>query len=228
MNDDGNGVVVPFGKYRGHRVDEIRTIDPGYLEWLVAQAWLAEKYREVHAAIATARGSEDSPEHNAMQVRFLDAEFLRKFSDLAFPDLRPDRLRIEKRFDRVLIQRGGWKTVQIPDYEEVIPDRVAFEVMGGWDVGVITERGTVYVECKPSVGDDFTGIPRQMKKRCERTNADSRGRTDQRYLANYLRETILLVDRWFSTNVTPEQIKAVFDASCIRVFEMSEVEEKTP
>jgi hypothetical protein len=73
---DPSAVVVPFGKHKGATVAELLTKDPQYAEWVLAQGWVAERFAELHAAILT-RGAvtDDTPEHNAMQVRFLSEEF---------------------------------------------------------------------------------------------------------------------------------------------------------
>lgn len=73
---DRSAIVLPFGKHKGSTVAELLVRDPAYAEWIVAQGWVAERFAELHAAILTrGAGSDDSPEHNAIQVRFLDPEF---------------------------------------------------------------------------------------------------------------------------------------------------------
>jgi hypothetical protein len=73
---DRSAIVLPFGKHKGSTVAELLARDPAYAEWIVAQGWVAERFAELHAAILS-RGttSDDSPEHNAIQVRFLDETF---------------------------------------------------------------------------------------------------------------------------------------------------------
>lgn len=71
-----SALVLPFGKHKGTTVAELLAKDPAYAEWVVNQGWVAERFAELHAAILS-RGavSDDSPEHNAIQVRFLDETF---------------------------------------------------------------------------------------------------------------------------------------------------------
>lgn len=73
---DRSAIVLPFGKHKGSTVAELLARDPAYAEWIVAQGWVAERFAELHAAILS-RGAatDDSPEHNAIQVRFLDETF---------------------------------------------------------------------------------------------------------------------------------------------------------
>lgn len=69
-------LVLPFGKHKGKTVAELLEVDREYAQWLAAQGWLAERFAELHAALA-ARGSasDETPEHNALQARFLDEVF---------------------------------------------------------------------------------------------------------------------------------------------------------
>lgn len=71
-----SAVVVPFGKHKGKTVAELVTVDPAYADWISAQGWVADRFAELHAAIVTrGAGSDDTPEHNALQARFLDDSF---------------------------------------------------------------------------------------------------------------------------------------------------------
>lgn len=80
IKGDPSAVVVPFGKHKGTTVAELLVRDPQYADWLMAQGWLAERFAGLHAAILS-RGSapDDTPEHNAIQVRFLDPAFCAAF-----------------------------------------------------------------------------------------------------------------------------------------------------
>jgi uncharacterized protein (DUF3820 family) len=75
-----NDNIVPFGKYRGRLVEEVLADDPQYLEWLSGQDWFREKHLNLYQVIIN-RGfePEETPEHNALQVLFLDDNFCRAF-----------------------------------------------------------------------------------------------------------------------------------------------------
>ena len=70
-------VIIPFGKHKGKTVEEVETLDPQYLHFLEQQEWMREKFPSILAAAASLRGDEHqrTPEHNALQMRLLDAEF---------------------------------------------------------------------------------------------------------------------------------------------------------
>jgi hypothetical protein len=70
--------IVPFGKYRGQPVEALAA-DRDYCDWLMGQAWFRERYGNVYTLIINnfAEPSE-TPEHNALQARFLDQDFCRR------------------------------------------------------------------------------------------------------------------------------------------------------
>ena len=73
---DPSAIVIPFGKHKGKTVAELLATDPAYADWVTAQGWVAERFAELHAAILTrGAGTDDTPEHNAIQARFLDDAF---------------------------------------------------------------------------------------------------------------------------------------------------------
>jgi len=72
-----NGVVVPFGKYKGQPVHVLRN-DPRYVEWMLGQDWFRERYQPLYQVIINNFGEPaETPEHNALQARFLDEDLCR-------------------------------------------------------------------------------------------------------------------------------------------------------
>jgi hypothetical protein len=90
---DASAVVISFGKHKGSTVAELLSKDPQYAEWIMTQGWLADRFAEVHAALA-ARGAqnEDTPEHNRLQARFLDPLFRHALLQLIIPKTLAARL----------------------------------------------------------------------------------------------------------------------------------------
>jgi hypothetical protein len=83
MTDDMNGLkgnIIPFGKHKGRLVEELILDDPAYLQWLSGQEWFRSKFAFLNQVIIN-RGSEpeETPDHNAMQVKFLDDGFCLQF-----------------------------------------------------------------------------------------------------------------------------------------------------
>jgi Exodeoxyribonuclease X-like C-terminal len=68
--------VMPIGKHKGRPVAEVMATDPNYVQWLQLQPWFVEKYKPTYNFIVQAGPpSEMSPEHNALQAKFLDDAF---------------------------------------------------------------------------------------------------------------------------------------------------------
>lgn len=79
MSDQDTG-IIPFGKHKGRLIEELLAEDPQYLQWLCTQDWFRNKFTVLHQVIIN-RGAEpeETPEHNAMQVKFLDDEYCARF-----------------------------------------------------------------------------------------------------------------------------------------------------
>jgi uncharacterized protein CbrC (UPF0167 family) len=207
---DPSAVVLNFGKHRGATVAEVLAKDPGYAEWIMTQGWLAERFAEVHAALAS-RGaaSDDTPEHNAMQAKFLDHTYAlacllaatgiqKRADDWAVwraSELNADmtkQLNEVARFDqfdqevtdplqkerdstwranvaaaaRAKANEAATAISRLPQSKSslMLVARVAFEVRGV-DVVVRTHGfDTWQIELKPSLGDDFPSVMRQMSR----------------------------------------------------------------
>jgi hypothetical protein len=76
-------VLVPFGKYKGQPVESLLA-DRSYLEWVMAQPGLVQMLQARHAALFNiitigAPETDDTPEHNRLQARFLDIAFQQAF-----------------------------------------------------------------------------------------------------------------------------------------------------
>lgn len=71
--------IVPFGKYKGQPVSMLLA-DQDYLRWVLAQPGLVQMLQERHPTVLNiitigAPQSDDTPEHNRLQARFLDHAF---------------------------------------------------------------------------------------------------------------------------------------------------------
>ena len=146
----------PFGKYRGQAVERAMA-DHSYMEWVLAQPWFPEDYPQIHGLIiGTSTGEpQDSPEHNAFQIRFLDEDVrLAVARRLGFQEL--DSTTCEKRKG---IAKRVSKELGAPIQERELAlgvSAVKFEDQG-WDVSfeirpasyvawLSAERGKEYIE----------------------------------------------------------------------------------
>jgi hypothetical protein len=72
--------IIPFGKHTGRLVEEVIADDPQYLQWLTTRDWFRTGYPTLYQIVINRGGvPEDTPEHNALQVLFLDDEFCIQF-----------------------------------------------------------------------------------------------------------------------------------------------------
>jgi len=71
--------VVPFGKYKGQPVEALSQ-DRAYCEWLMGQDWFRTRFVGIHTLIVNHFGeATETPEHNALQARFLDQDWCQRF-----------------------------------------------------------------------------------------------------------------------------------------------------
>jgi hypothetical protein len=84
------GEVVPFGKYKGQPV-EVLAADRDYCDWLTAQVWFAQRFPSLHTVVINNFGApSETPEHNALQIRCLDARFRLQVTARALAFFHPE------------------------------------------------------------------------------------------------------------------------------------------
>lgn len=192
--------VVPFGKYKGQPI-ELLAADPQYCDWLASQDWFRERYSKIYTVIINNFAQpEDTPEHNKMQARFLDNDFA-KAAILAY-----------------------WRG-HMDEVEEV---NVKFE-KDGFDVFVESkclfetdakEQGYMwldhYIELKPTIGDDYPTIMRQMSANKNGILSKSHGVSLRTYL---------IYDGFSGNGITENEMRKMFQKSGIQVASIFEIEE---
>jgi len=132
--------IIPFGKYKGQTL-AVLAQDQQYLDWIMTQGWIVEKYPQINTLIINNfREPSETPAHNKIQGLFLDKELT---------------IRLLELFAKSTQRRFNVK----PDIYDIL-----FEYKGA-DVFIITgaSRSGFLVEIKPSVGDDYPAILRQIK-----------------------------------------------------------------
>lgn len=190
MSDDGQPSIIPFGKHKGKTVEEVQIVEPSYLDWLIAQPGFRDRHVILYQTIIN-RGvePEDTPDHNALQCLFLDDAFCLKVAAVikcGGPNLRVTNRQFENR---------------------------------GIDVSFTLYRSEPYfhelfgIEIKPSVGDDYPTVLRQM-------NALFRpgSMTD-------FPNKILFLERYTGVGASVDQLRAIFKASRITVVFRHEVDQ---
>jgi hypothetical protein len=191
--------VVPFGKYKGQPV-EVLAQDRPYLEWLSAQDWFRERYAGIYTLIVNNfTEAAETPDHNALQVLFLDDAFCTRFLTVLKPQWRAESIRrlteevlerkkhliegysygdrVKKQIDEALSKflnidcRLGFHKefehhgidVRLECYVATVgklPDRSDADI---FEYAVGSHVGCFNIEIKPSVGDDYPAVLRQMR-----------------------------------------------------------------
>lgn len=250
--------VIPIGKYKGRTVEEILVADPNYLEWLSAQPWFRAQYVAIHQTIIN-RGAEnqETPEHNSIQVKFLNDDFCvrcwlvtdpsgkEKVRDV-LDDIRKENLnlaaaalkyineneyKLEQEEKPTITEIAAKLSVPIKEATFGIYDRtfehrgvdVHFKIFARsalhdnklivdqyrppshlrWyptrDIGWKKELS---IEIKPTIGDDYPAVLRQMR----RTNSNT-----------------LVVGSYTGQGATQEQFVATMESAGIKVVFLADV-----
>ena len=63
--------IIRFGKHSGKSAAEVMAVDPGYVDWVMAQPWFQEKNPQlVQFFVGGKSETSETPEHNALQAKF--------------------------------------------------------------------------------------------------------------------------------------------------------------
>ncbi len=250
--------LVPFGKYKGQPLQVLEN-DESYANWVINQENIKQRYPIVYNFIVHNQKLTpiDTPEHNKMQVRFLDWEYSLKLIYLLDPNffkfnsnhfknnLKQLYFSIKNNDDK-LEDFGG---TDLKRFNEKIDDIIkypidllnhwetSFEVKGsdvfvsmsyGYDFGIFFRNYDIYdygdyitkrqksllkqlefyintdlkIELKPSIGDDFPSVFREMKSH---------------------KSNILIIDQLNTTNVSFDILEQFFSTEGIRVIFESKI-----
>jgi len=243
--ENKNKQIVTFGKYKGKPI-ELLLRDQSYAKWLAGQDWFQQQHKSMYTLIIHNYHTEpiDTPEHNQMQVRFLDEMHALKLAYLVsniklfqynnkhFKDIAPQFFSDLKEKDidlsiiiKELNKLNGKKLLTISkiDFEQKGLDVRCSVYYGYSGIGVLEdtyrqarkvfdkfwENNTfieMRVELKPSVGDDFPAVLRQMKAS---------------------KANMLVIREYTGTGVTFDEFKQFFVSQGVRVFIEKDINQVT-
>lgn len=186
--------IITFGKHKGKPVFALAE-DKSYTEWLLAQPWFKEKYINVYnVVINNFRQHDDTPEHNGMQIKFLDKNHALKLAYLLEPKLFeltskdinsaiPHELKRVRYYLEIVKEKlpaydkAKLLSISEPKFEQGYD--VSYAVKYGLELyvshsmtnGMYSELFKlrkynyvhVLIEIKPTIGDDYPSILRQLK-----------------------------------------------------------------
>ena len=236
MTEQKTTNVVPFGKYKGQPI-EVLAQDRPYLDWLTAQDWFRERYSGIYTLIVNNfTEPAETPDHNALQVLFLEDAFCAQFVTVLEPQWLSESLRqIRDRNNdarRGILDRLNQTWTPKTEKTKLAADlvkplhvdwTVKFErqfEQHGCDVilnGLLrtTDRSGGYflynsiIEIKPTVSDDYPAILRQMH-------------TMRRVVGGG--RLILFTERYAGVGATEAQFIKTFATSGIKVIFRRDVE----
>lgn len=190
--------IIPFGKYKGQPV-EVLTADPQYAQWMISQGDFINRFPNIKAFIINNfQEPSETPEHNKFQAMFTDNEYVDNFmcycevNNITDPSALFDGdyyVSYEKYSFDVVLQYGRNE-----------PDRFLIEI-------------------KPSLGDDYPSVLRQIESKKNHTVY----RDGRPYTAALHGRRILLIDEYTGVGATLEQIKNIFIKSGIHIVILSAI-----
>lgn len=134
--------LIPFGKLKGLPLEELAN-HKDYAQWLTTRPDFKIRYPDIYMFIVNHfHRPDDSPEHNELQVKFLNQDFCLKLAFLLEPRL---------------FNKKELPNISKPTFEK------------GYDVTYTAssphwyKSAKILIEIKPTIGDDFPSILRQIK-----------------------------------------------------------------
>ena len=186
--------IVPFGKYKGMPI-EVLSSDPQYCEWLSGQDWFRERYSKCYNIIINNfTKPEDTPEHNQMQAKFLNEAYS---SACLVTFFKPDEW-IFKEKPSVEFEYSGFD-VRVSYYVQKIANE--YNRANGW----------INIELKPSIGDDYPSVLRQIK-----ANKNS---------AKGFDPCCLVYDNFSASGISETDMRNLFIKSHVNIRSTKEIEE---
>lgn len=204
--------MIPFGKYKGQPIEVLES-DPQYADWIAQQQWARERYPQIVNIIINKFGeSEETPDHNAMQAKFMDRRYCAMLAE---------RLGL---FESYASRGWTWDPSVMLEHASELPGRppkVPSEVGQLVCEAIHFERNAVDVtfaaahecrhetrwaviraELKPTIGDDYPAVLRQMRNN---------------------RSDVLVYGYYTGSGVDEETFRKFFEMQKIRVAKESEI-----
>ena len=234
--------IIRFGKYKGQPVLALSG-DKSYTDWLLSQPWFKEQHFNVYNIVVNNfRQIDDTPEHNALQIKFLDETYALKLAYLLNQnifDLTSEQL--NNGIKKTLAQQTYYLDIvkeKLPSFDkEKLLNITTPTFEEGYDVAYTVKYGLdlyvhhktsfnsysdifkfnkqnylrILIEIKPTVGDDFPSILRQMKASMPTT-----------YIGNHIKRC-LLVGEYTGVSASKEQFVQFFSSQGYNVVFESEI-----
>lgn len=239
-----NQKIIPFGTYKDHPIEVLQK-DKSYTEWLMSQSFFKDNYPDIHTIVINNFNikTDDTPEHNNMQIKFLNEDYrlklaylihnkrLFKFNSSFFPIylkeiLEPSNLTDEERKE-IVNEISNYNNTNLLDFYKLIFENKGLDVSYRLSYGFKSKK-TMFkgyysegfekflneiwraetsiefnIELKPTVGDDYPSILRQM---------------------NNIGAKILVLKEYTGQGATLDEVKQFFKLSYVTVLLENEID----
>lgn len=207
--------IVPFGKYRGQPIEALIS-DQNYIDWALGQPDLVRRHAWLFEIIKESRvdANQDTPEHNLMMLNISKNI-----------DKLKDNLQIEIPFLSHELEGCSGADIEI-----IFASKGEYANSGQ---RVYFESKLVFVELKPTIGDDWPAVMRQVKGfRCRSKDYRSGKGTIVQFggqpsllLANGGIEYVYIViyQSFNASNMTIDEVKEMFATGNIKLLSESEI-----
>lgn len=230
MSSDSSLPLVTFGKYKGKPVTEMLA-DTKYVEWCKQQEFFKKHTTIYNICVNQTIGAQQTsktPEHNRIQNLFLDDRRVATFmASLKTSDEDHKKYLVEQiSKKKVWIEFEGkfnWDVIINKDTTTTISP--SYKCTNSWEEINYGNRrycktagkclciewfGSIYIEIKPLLGDDYPTVLRKMNTQKELTKP----RGDS---------VILLIKDYQSTTTTKEELVKIFSQSGILVVFLHDI-----
>ena len=229
--------IIPFGKYKGKPIIEVISKHKKYIEWLMLQNWLSEELRSQINVFITHGGknSEETPEHNRIQMIFLNREYRRAICSFFYRcPIIPKKVSFEAKVGAIFADvffdfktKGVTSSSRVCDKckentlfsrnyafmeKPVMCDSCGRERPTSFDFKYYNPiSGKMFIEIKPSVSDEYPSVLRQIKRMQEEAERGC---------------FVLLYGSFDSKYVSEDEFVEIFESSKIKCVSMKQLEEK--
>jgi hypothetical protein len=149
--------IIPFGKYKGQHWETVKQTDKNYIDWLMCQDWFRDKFKNEYTIIVNNFNTQEAetPEHNQMQVRWLDDEYCDKFLNFALEKEAFNRKDGIYYTIQSIRTEGVFKGIYATDSKSFCHKKIQ-ELTSGYRTKVIEDFINEKVENEGKVGDIYS------------------------------------------------------------------------
>ena len=239
--------IIPFGKYKGQNVLSLAN-DKSYTDWLVSQPWFRSDHTNIYNIIVNNfREVDNTPEHNKIQIKFLDSTFSLKLAFLLYPGLfhwNPKTTTEELKkyiskntfttadLEKIIATANQENLLAAPDPSFENGHDVSYYVAYGLDLELELKSKpyfapdfifnhkryiNILIEIKPTIGDDFPAVLRQMKASMPKTMFDNNDHSP------YKKYRCLLLREYTGESASREQFIKYFNSQGYKVIFLSDI-----